>query len=324
MLGLHLGDATVDLTVRLPRLPQPGEEVMMHGWRAEAGGSAANTAIVVARWGVQARLLARLGQDLWGRFWRQRLDAIPHLDLTFLQTDPERPTGLVLALVDASGERTFVTHRGANIALKPPDLNAFFQPRPAYLHLTGYSALEGPHQATAQRMLAEAQARGVPVVLDVPPLEDEGAARRLRAWLRQVHILSLGVEAARWLFGPSASEEALLARLQGQVPIVALRLGPRGAYVAWAGARLRLPGLPMDPVDTTGAGDAFTAGLILGWLWRWPPPRAAWFAHLLGAVATTREGAGPALPGPADLRPWLSRLSAYLPPDLPAALGGKG
>ncbi len=323
--GLHLGDLNVDVVLSLPAWPSPGEEEHLRAWHWTPGGSAANAAVLLARWGMPVRLLARVGRDLWARALRTRLAAFPQLDLTLLQEDPEHPTGMVFVLVAPDGERAFLTARGANDHLtRPPQ--GLGTPAPAYLHVTGFSALAPGPRAVAEALMDAAVHAGLPVVLDIGTFPARTCRAVLTAWLERSTVVSLTRQEARDLLAlPEAPDEALLDALQDRVPVVALRLGRQGAWLAWGNQRHRYPTLPVASVDTTGAGDAFTAGLLLGWRLGLSPRTAGWLAHLLGALATTVLGAGTALPGPDALRRAWPRLSPFLDPEdrqaLAAGLG---
>ncbi len=312
--GLHVGDLNVDVLMVLPHWPQPGHEVLLRDLRWAPGGSGANTAMLLARWGHPVRLLARIGKDLWGQALRERLASLSHLDLHWLQTDPEHPTGMVFVLVDVRGERTFLTQRGANAYLEVPSSEALFHPPPAYLHITGFNALAPRQRHTTEALLAEAEYRGIPIVLDVGTYPALQARRVLRSWLHRVTMLSLTLEEARRLLArEDTAPRVLLDTLAAQIPVVALRMGDQGAYLAWRGRVYRYPLLPIRTIDTTGAGDAFTAGLLLGWRWGLSGEATGWLAHLLGALATTVVGAGPHLPGPEALHAHWPALKDHVP-----------
>ncbi len=313
--GLHLGDINVDVFLRLPRWPHPGHEVMLEKATWCPGGSATNTALTLARWGQRVRLLARLGRDPWGRALRKRLSTVPFLDLSLLQEDPERPTGTVFVLVDPQGERTFLTHRAANDGLETPNWERAFPSPPPYLHVTGFSGLTpGPRRVVETFLERFPQ---VPLALDVALYPAQHATEVVRLWAQRATLLSLTVEEARLVLkAPHEPPETLLYRLTQWAPIVALRMGREGAWLAWHGEIHHFPPLPIRPQDTTGAGDAFTAGLILGWLQGWEGETTGWLAHLLGALATTVTGAGDALPAPAHVHAWLQRHPENIPAHL--------
>lgn len=319
--GLHVGDLNVDVLLQLPAWPRPGEEVWLRHWHWSPGGSATNAALLLARWGWPTQLLARLGNDLWGQALVARLQAFPHLNLDLLQRDDRLPTGVVFVLVDETGERTFLTQRGANqeLEMRSQVLDAVAQG--VYLHITGFNALAPRPRETTQALMERARSQGMPVVLDVGTYPAQHAREVLLGWLPQTTVLSLTLTEARLLLNvPGASPDELVARLAQRVPVVALRMGQQGALLAWAGGVQAYPPLPLETVDTTGAGDAFTAGLLLGTRLGLPWEARGWLAHLLGALATTVLGAGPHLPGPEAWERHWPQLQAYLPREVARAL----
>jgi ribokinase len=157
--------------------------------------------------------------------------------------------------------------------------------------------LESPQREAAWRASELAAQHGVAVSLDIglqPALSVAGEIRRL---LPRLSICVLGMDEARALVGAGAPEAAIEALVRQGVPTVGLKLGADGCLIGDASGAHRLPGFRVPTVDTTGAGDAFSAGLIFGWLRGLSLPAAGALANALGALATCVWGAGPALPG---------------------------
>ncbi len=318
--GLHLGHLNQDQVLHVRRWPAPDHEVRVHAYRLAVGGSAANTAIVVARGHAPVVFVARVGADPIAAWLRAQLASLPGLDLRGLQTDPRHPTGVVTVLVGPQGERGLLTARGANDHLQPPAA----WPHPvAYLALTSYLADTPTTAQTARAVMARVLAqRPRPVVfLDLNASTPPEAYPEVRAWLTRLRaarplVLTANAAAARRLLAASAtaSPTTLLRGLQAHAPVVVLKMGAQGAWLGRQGhAPYRLPPLPVTVRDTTGAGDAFTAGLILGWRAGWDWPTAGHLAALLGALATTVSGAGLALPGPTQVAAYLQAHPTALP-----------
>lgn len=274
---LCLGEALVD------RLGPPGGDPARGGpCDDRLGGAPANVACALARLGTASAFLGRLGRDAIGAAFAQ-LFAQRGVDTSALQWDGERPSRVVLVRRDASGERQFGGFAGgaggfADQALAAAELVAALGPLLAAARwlLVGTIPLASPAAASALQLACrEAAAAGVALALDVnwrptfwDPVADpasgptSGQIAAIQPLLRQAALLKCAREEAQWLFG-TADPAAVSAALP-QRPAVLITDG--AAPLRWwlAGAPGELPAFQVPVVDTTGAGDAFTAGLLHG------------------------------------------------------------
>lgn len=284
---LCLGEALVD------RLGPPGgDPATDHPCDDRLGGAPANVACGLARLGTPVAFLGRLGRDPIGGAFAE-LFAARGVDTRALQSDDRLPSRIVLVRRDAAGERSFEGFAGgavgaagaaagasaaqfADQALDAAALSAALGPLLAQARwlLVGTIPLASSAAASALQLAChQAAAAGVALALDVnwrptfwdaaadpasgPDLEAIAAIRPL---LEQAALLKCAREEAEWLFG-SADAAAVSAALP-QRPAVVVSDG--GARLSWCGGGLSgtLPAFPVNLVDSTGAGDAFTAGLL--------------------------------------------------------------
>jgi sugar/nucleoside kinase (ribokinase family) len=242
---------------------------------------------------VRVHFIGCVGADAFGALHREalaRVGVTPHLAV-----DPARPTGTVVSLVDASGERSMLADRGANLSLELHHLPAALFRTPGCFHLSGYALLSEESRPAALAALELARAAGMRITLDpasAGPLAAVGREHFL-AWTRGADLCLPNLDEARVLSGMSDPEAAAraLCEVYGEV---AIKLGEHGALWATAGqAPLRVPGEPVTARDTTGAGDAFCAGFLAAWL-RGAAQREALAAGVrLGALAASSVGARP-------------------------------
>lgn len=210
--------------------------------------------------------MGRIGRDVLGQFLAARLrdDGVS----AYLATDDALPTGQIVILVDACGERTMMTDRGANLGLRESDLpDHLFQAR-RHLHLSGYSFFEDGPRAVALAALRRARAAGMTISVDPASaslLRDVGPARFL-AWTHGADLCFPNLDEGR-LLGAATDPPGIVAALGRHYGAVVLKLGADGAMFGPAGrAPLHLPAAPARVVDTTGAGDALCAGFLAAWL----------------------------------------------------------
>jgi ribokinase len=310
MQALHqvvtLGDINVDLIAHIPCYPQEGGDGLATRMTVRGGGSAANTAIALARFGVQVGIVGRVGDDPLARYALADLEAAG-VDLSPLQRDAEAMSGLMFIAVTPDGERTMFGCRGANPRTDPAQLDEGAIARARLLHVSGYALLERPQREAAYRAMEAAHRAGVAVSLDVGLEAATLMADEVRALLPQIQMIFPNAVEAEQLTGRGEAERAVEALLGYGVQVVGLKLGARGCVVGSVDGIFAVPAFDVQVVDSTGAGDAFDAGLILGYLGGLGLRESALLANALGALTTTVEGAGGAIPGREALLAFLQR-----------------
>ncbi len=288
-----LGALVLDEVLVLDRLPGPGEDVRARASMAGPGGSAANVARLAAALGIGTALVARVGQDEAGR--RLAREVRGEGVRLLLQRDPRRPTGRSIALVEADGGRRFLTLAGAETALAREEGLRRAIGGAGWLFVSGYE-LEGPGRGTvvgAVRRTTRA------VAFDPSPVVERLPERELSAVSRAARLVL------------ATREELAVLRARGLEPAAWVeKRGAEGAAVGGALGEVSVPA-PRPPhgrvVDTTGAGDAFAAGLVAALVRGLPLDAALRFAVSCGTAAVCGLGAGHALLHAAALRRWLER-----------------
>jgi sugar/nucleoside kinase (ribokinase family) len=260
--------------------------------RVAAGGSGANAAAWLAHSGVETHFVGRVGGDVFGGFLEEEMERAGVK--AYPARDPGLATGKVFVLVDGAGERTMITDRGASEALNPNDL-----PEPLFsaghLHLSGYTFSGGTRRETALKALRLARESGMTVSTDpssVPLLQSMGPEKFLE-WTRDADLFFPNLAEAQTLTGEEDPDD-ILDDLLSHYPAIALKLGPEGAtYADRRGNKLHLPAEPVRAQDTTGAGDAFSAGFLAAWHAGEPPGDALRSGVKLAARAVEKVGARP-------------------------------
>jgi sugar/nucleoside kinase (ribokinase family) len=260
--------------------------------RVDAGGSGANAASWLARSGVETRFVGRVGDDVFGRFLEGEMGRAGVG--SHLARDPSLATGKVFVLVDGAGERTMITDRGAGEALCPDDLpDGLFSG--GHLHLSGYAFSGGTRRETAEKALRLARTAGMTVSVDpssAPLLSSVGADRFLE-WTRGADLLFPNLTEGETLTG-EGDPERILRKLLPYYRAVVLKLGPEGSAYAGPGVdSIREPAARVRVEDTTGAGDAFSAGFLAAWLGGGSPAEALRGGAGLAGRAVARVGARP-------------------------------
>ncbi|MGC8666882.1 MAG: PfkB family carbohydrate kinase [Chthonomonadales bacterium] len=307
-----LGEALIDF-VALEAGVGVGEAT---GFLKAPGGAPANVAAGVARLGRPAAFLGKVGDDPFGRFLRDTL-ANAGVDVGGLRLDTNARTGLAFVSLTASGERDFCFFRNpsADMLYRPDEVDEARIRRGRILHFGSITLIQEPSRAATLHAVDVARQAGLLVTFDPnlrPPLWPslEEARRVILDALPSAHVIKVSEEELHFLTGnpdPSSSMDDLLAALPG-VGMIVTTLGARGAM--WktrrSGGEAGAPAV--TPIDTTGAGDGFVAGLLVNMLDARVTPQHLQdldaarigpmmrFACAVGALTTTKKGAIPALP----------------------------
>ncbi|HGH4675931.1 TPA: aminoimidazole riboside kinase [Enterobacter bugandensis] len=290
-----LGDAVVDL------LPD-GEGKLLQC----PGGAPANVAVGIARLGGKSAFIGRVGDDPFGRFMAKTL-ADERVDVKHMRLDPAHRTSTVVVDLDDHGERsfTFMVRPSADLFLEPADLPTFSAGE--WLHVCSIAlSAEPSRSATFQAMDAIRKAGGnVSFDPNIRPdlWPDENALRRcLQQALQSADVVKLSVEELAFLTGDADVREGLNTLMQRCPARLVLVTQGKEGVIAWhQGAVKHYPATPVQCVDTTGAGDAFVAGLLYGLAAGQDLVPAIALAQRCGALATTAKGAMTALPWQHDL-----------------------
>ncbi|HEY8346172.1 MAG TPA: sugar kinase [Symbiobacteriaceae bacterium] len=290
------GDLVMDVVARVneplaPDSDTPGEI------QPQPGGSAANFAVWTARLGSPVRFAGRVGDDVMGQ---ALIDDLRREGVEpYVTRDPEHPTA-VLVLFTGGAQRHMMIPQGANHHFSVRDLPEAALRGSGWLHVTGYSYFwEAPAQA-AERAVEVARQEGIPISLD--PSSASYIRRRGLTLPEGLQVLMPNRDEALALTGCDTVEEAA-RELGRKVPLVAVKLGAEGALLCHHGEVVTVPPVRRidNPVDTTGAGDAWGAAFVHALRRGHKPEEAARRANLLAAEVITRLGARPSFPLPSEV-----------------------
>ncbi len=284
-----VGSANMDLVIRAPRFPEPGETLTGSTFQTFPGGKGANQACAAAKLGSRVKLVAKLGSDAFGDSLMGSLTECGVI-CSSIYRDTDVSTGVALITVDDSGQNTIVVSPGTNALLSAEEVDQAFGGSPGKVVL---SQLEIP----LETVIAAAQNAAESVFILNP-----APARQLPDDLvKLVDVITPNETEAHSLTGilPTdhascqAAAEALLSR--GAKHII-ITLGGRGCYYAGPNGHRHFPAFPVQPIDTTAAGDAFSGALAMGLARGWSMESAIQFAAVAAALSTTKMGAASSMP----------------------------
>lgn len=285
-----VGEAAVDVVVS-----HAGP--IVHGGDSRArisvttGGAGANTAAWLAYCGAPTVLVSRVGDDIAGRQAREELTAAG-VRCAFT-VDAEASTACVVVLVDGEGQRSMLPDRGAGKRLSADDLDPALLADAGHLHLSGYVLLDSSSRDAGLAMLAAARAAGLTTSVDPQSAGLITDPAGFVSALVGVDLLLPNLDELEVLTG--AREPASAADLLDVFGAVAVTTGPAGASWVDRSGIVSVPAVPCSCVDSTGAGDAFNAGLLTSWLAGKPAEDGLRAGVRLGALAVGQVGAQPPL-----------------------------
>jgi len=291
---LIFGDLNMDVIGRVDAWPSPGGECLCPQLELHCGGVGANCALAIAPWGIKVRLLGCVGQDRFGDLLFDKLRKTG-VDISGVQRSSRSLTGILYINVTPDGQRTFFGSRGANQFMGPQHVPVGSLLSYTAAHLVGYSFLNRGPEKMARQILREFHSRGKRVSFDVGMEPCKRIPQKILRLLPQVDLLFVSSEEAAILTGQSNARKSFLQFQRAGAKEIVMKLGKRGCLISDGGILREIPSFGVRAVDSTGAGDAFTAAFLQARMRGWSTLEAALAANAAGAAAACRVGAGATL-----------------------------
>lgn len=288
-----VGELNTDLILRGDVAPAFGQaEKLIDDADLVLGSSSAIFACGAARLGLRVAFIGKVGDDEFGHFMIRAL-AERGVNTQGVVIDPTIKTGLSVIL-SRGNDRAILTYLGSISALRYEEINLSLLGRARHLHLGSYFLLAALRPQVPS-LFARAQRLGLSTSLDTNYDPAEQWAGGLAEALVQTDIF-LPNETELLAISRQETLETALATLAEQTPLVAAKLGPEGAIAQQGQKTVRAKALPVEVVDTTGAGDSFDAGFIYGYLAGWELNRSLRLGCVCGSLSTQAAGGTAAQP----------------------------
>jgi len=296
---------------------EPGSYVDVPAFQKCFGGAPMNTIVGAARLGLKSGAITAVGEDPFGKFLirelqkngvdtsRVKIKKGMRTTITFVANEPE------------TGERTFVFYRKpwvrgtADSSLTTEDIDLDYISNSSILHVSGFSLSQNPSRKTIFSAVKHARSSGVQVSFDPTLRLDVWNSQRTikRIYgriLRISDIATFSQEEASFIFGTRDPKKAAKKALRYGIKIVGIKMGAEGAFLQKeTGENLMLPAFKVRAIDTTGAGDGWNAGLLVGLIKGWDLYTCLSVANAVGALVVTKHGAITALPYKHELEEFL-------------------
>jgi sugar/nucleoside kinase (ribokinase family) len=284
---LVAGEINVDLILQGYRaFPEPGKEVLVEDFVMTLGSASAICAMGLARLGTPVAFVGKVGADLWGSYCLETMSGAG-IDVSRVVSDARIKTGVTVSITSAR-DRALVSYLGSIMALRGADVTDTVLRGFEHLHVSSYFLQQGLRPGCHQ-LFARAHALGLTTSLDPGYDPSEGWADDLVETLREVDLFFPNEVELRGITA-AATIAAGLERLDNGRTRVIAKLGAQGCMTRDAGVLLEVAAFPVEPVDTTGAGDSFDAGFLHAWLSGHPLGECLRWASACGSLSTRALG----------------------------------
>ncbi|MFC6653283.1 ribokinase [Paenibacillus rhizoplanae] len=287
-----IGSLNMDMVVRAERAPEAGETLFGQGFALSPGGKGANQAVAAARLGADVTMIGRVGKDAFGSGLLEIMEQ-EQVHTAYISQSESQATGVASIVVDGAGENRIIVVPGANVEMKPEDIEAL----ETVISGAGIVVMQlETDLAMCESAAVMAFRHGIPVILNpapAQPLSDE--------LLHHVTYLTPNETEAGILAGISVesvedAERAARIMLQKGVQHMIVTLGSKGALIVDAAGSRHVQGFPVQAVDTVAAGDSFNGALAWQLTCGRTLEEAVRFANAVGALAVGKTGAIASLP----------------------------
>jgi ribokinase len=290
---LVVSSANMDFVMKVGRLPEAGQTIIeSRSYSYVPGGKGANAAVAFAKLGGDSIFCARLGNDTNAKRLKE-LYGESGVDVRFIKHDRTAPTGLASIIVEENGDNRIVVYPGANSNLSEDDIEDAFTCIPDAVFLQ----FEIPDSAVIAAANF-AKKRRIPVFVDAGPARTDYPLEKLS----QLEIISPNESETLALTGilPNDTANCLRASItlmqKVETKYVVIKLGGRGAYIHDGKYSQLIPTYEGEVVDTTAAGDAFSAALTLEYLNTGDIIHSVKYANAVGTIVVGKAGASSSLP----------------------------
>jgi ribokinase len=279
-----IGHVLMDIRIFVGEFPKADEEAKTDRLSLGGGGSAANVAVGASRLGVKSGFIGSIGFDTFGRVLLEELEH-EGVDVAHVKVDTSTSSGLTVIAINNKGQVIMFGYTGASDKLFPSDLNKEYISSSEHVHITGLSF------DTALAAAEIAKKANVTVSFDPGRLMSKMGLKRLLPLLHYVDQILLNQEEAREFTGVIELEKAAKAIIKSGPKMVIIKRGPDGVFAMNHSKSFSVPAYSVKVVDTTGAGDAFSAGFITAQLEGKNFEDSVEFANATANLKITRVGA---------------------------------
>ncbi len=259
---IGFGALNVDTLFKVERITGPEEESFIENYTEACGGSAANTTVGLARLGCRVGFIGKIAGDHEGKL---HVDSFvsENVDVDGLIHSKKGRSGAVLGFVDKKGARALYINPGENDTLESREINLEYVAKTRFLHI---SSFVGEKPFRAQKKIAGMLPNSIKLSFDPGALYAQRGFSVIEPLIRSSHVFMPNALELKQLTGETDHRKGADIILDMGVKIVVVKLGAKGCYITDGQEQVTVEPFQVNPIDTTGAGDAFNAGFLYGLL----------------------------------------------------------
>jgi ribokinase len=296
--AIGFGALNVDKLFQVNKILGAEEESFITGYEETCGGSAANTIVGLARLGCKVGFIGRVAGDREGKMLVEDF-CKEDVDTSGIIHAKRGRSGTVMGFVDKKGERALYIDPGVNDTIELDDINREYAFQTKFLHLASFV---GEKSFQTQKKLVEALPKDVKVSLDPGELYARKGLAKLEPLIKRAFVLMPNQVELQLLTHKNDCRKGAEFLLKKGVEIVAVKLGSKGCFVTDGRESHLIKPFKAKVVDTTGAGDAFCAGFLLGLIKGKSLFECGKLGNFVASRCITKMGARPGLPRVEDLK----------------------
>lgn len=286
-----LGILVADVVIKpVTGMPDMGTLALVESCELHNGGGVSNTGNALGRLGVRTAALGRMGSDGFADFLEGVLRSHDIYTGSIVR-DEQLNTSCTIVMVAPDGERAFYHYIGANARFCLDDIDWDVVGASSYVHIAYPSLLPGLDGEPTVELLRRAREMGVKTSVDPVWNPKFNWREFMEPYFPHIDVFLPSYDEAKAISGRSEPSEIAKVFLDAGVGFVGIKMGEQGSYFRSGDEEVRMPAFRIDPIDTTGAGDAFVAGVLTGLVKGWDLERTARFANAMGAVVSLAIGA---------------------------------
>ena len=286
-----IGILVADLLGRpINRIPEKGKLVLIPQMEMHVGGGANNTGVVLKKLGEEVVMVGKVGNDGLGEFIINSLRK-EGIDTKGIVVTNEYPTSSTMVLVDDQGERSFIHCAGANQSLRNADIRDEYFLDSDIVHITGTFLMPGFDGPETTELLKRVRKAGIITSIDTY-WDDSGQwLSIIEPYFPLLDIFISNRDESTHISGRQNLVENAKFFLDYGIKVVAIKMGEEGSFIMTNKEKILVPPFQVQAVDGTGAGDAFAAGFLVGYLRGWDLYETGRFANACGAMCVQAMGA---------------------------------
>lgn len=294
------GALNLDRIFYVDRIVRPDEEGFISSVENHPGGSAANTIVGLARLGMTAGYIGKVGEDEGGRILLGDLanEGVDTSGVTTARSSDGR-SGACLIMVDGRGERGILVDPGVNDTISMYDIDMDYVNSAGLIHITSFVCKSSDTSFETQKMVAAGTS--AQISLDPGTLYAERGMEALMEFIHKARLVLPSDHELKLMTGCDDVESGACMLIDAGARWVAVKMGARGCYVTDGSEAFNIPAQKVDVVDTTGAGDAFNAGFIYAMLQGKDIKTCGLIGNTTAAMSITKRGARGGLPDKSEL-----------------------